>query len=309
MANQSGLCGIQSEHHVCGTHHCGIRNRGLDGDWPHGYRGVGRLPRLRFLRGSSQHPSRCAPRSLRGLLGLSFNVCMIGGQGTSVLRRRSTCRKADHSVIGIFVVYGVQQSIPASRSIQWQLPFIVQLAVPVLGCALSFFVPESPRFLLGRGKEAAAVQVLCRLRNLQEDAPYILEECAAMREAHSAEEIATGGTGFLGLLKECFTVRNYFRRTRTVIIAYVLAQFSGANSISERIALTQTRTDAHSAANYLPTILTLLGVTNTNQRLLYTAGYSIAKLGCLFIASLFFVDLVGRRKSLLVGVTVQGLCQ
>jgi hypothetical protein len=50
-------------------------------------------------------------------------------------------------------------------------------------------------------------------------------------------------------------------------------------------------------------------VTNTNQRLLYTAGYSIAKLGCLFIASLFFVDLVGRRKSLLVGVTVQGLCQ
>jgi hypothetical protein len=71
----------------------------------------------------------------------------------------------------------------------------------------------------------------------------------------------------------------------------------------------RTRTDAHSAANYLPTILTLLGVTNTNQRLLYTAGYSIAKLGCLFIASLFFVDLVGRRKSLLVGVTVQGLCQ
>ncbi|GFZ46009.1 hypothetical protein JCM24511_03743 [Saitozyma sp. JCM 24511] len=224
---------------------------------------------------SSAQPSRCAPRSLRGLLGLSFNVCMIGGQ-----------------VIGIFVVYGVQQSIPASRSIQWQLPFIVQLAIPVLGFALSFLVPESPRFLLGKGKEASAVQVLCRLRNLPEDAPYVLEECAAMKEAHSAEEIAKGGSGFLGLLKECFTVRNYFRRTRTVIIAYVLAQFSGANSIT----------------NYLPTILTLLGVTNTNQRLLYTAGYSIAKLGCLFIASLFFVDLVGRRKSLLVGVTVQGLC-
>jgi MFS family permease len=234
---------------------------------------------------------------------------MIAGQGTYLVQKRFSCRTADRSVIGIFVVYAVQLSIPASRSIQWQLPFIVQLVIPVLGFTLSFFVPESPRFLLGRGKEASAVQILCLLRNLPEDAPYIIEECAAMKEAHFAEEIAKGGSGFLGLLKECFTVRNYFRRTRTVIIAYVLAQFSGANSISECIVAAEAKSDAHTLANYLPTILALLGVTNTNQRLLYTAGYSIAKLGCLFIASLFFVDIVGRRKSLLIGVTVQGLCQ
>jgi hypothetical protein len=249
MANQSGLGGIQSEHHVCGTHHCGLRNRSLDCDRPHGHRRVGRLPHLDL---SSAQSSRCAPRSLRGLLGLSFNVCMIGGQGRSAFPRRPTSRKANRSVIGIFVVYGVQQSIPASRSIQWQLPFIVQLAIPVLGFALSFLVPESPRFLLGRGKETATVQVLCRLRNLPEDAPYVLEECAAMKEAHSAEKIAKGGSGFLGLLKECFTVRNYFRRTRTVIIAYVLAQFSGANSISEYIALTQTDEDRRSLRSQLP---------------------------------------------------------
>jgi hypothetical protein len=61
MANISGLWGGQSEHHVCGTHHCRLRNRGLDRHWAHGYRRVGRLPRPRFLKGSSQQMRSAIP--------------------------------------------------------------------------------------------------------------------------------------------------------------------------------------------------------------------------------------------------------
>lgn len=137
------------------------------------------------------------------------------------------------SVLGIYVVYAVQQTIGNSRHIQWQTPIIVQLAVPVIGIALSFFVAESPRYLLTKDDPAGAFAALVKTRQLPEDHPYIVDEFAAIQEAHVDEKLATGGAGWLVLLKECFTVPNYFRRTRTVIIAYILAQFSGANSISE----------------------------------------------------------------------------
>ena len=195
-------------------------------------------------------------------------------------------------VIGIFVVYSSKQSIVPTRDIQWQLPFIVQLVVPVLGMVLSFTVPETPRYLLAKGKGDAALTALAKLRNLPDADPYVLGEYESSKDACDEEQLAVGGAGWLTLLKECFTVPNYFRRTRTVIIAYVLAQLSGANSIT----------------NYLPTILNLIGVTNSNTTLLYTAGYSIAKVGCLVIGALFFIDIVGRRKSYLIGVTVQMLC-
>ncbi|KAM0754003.1 putative transporter [Meredithblackwellia eburnea MCA 4105] len=219
--------------------------------------------------------SEAAPPAIRGLLALTFNLFMVGSQ-----------------VIGIFSVFGVNKHFSNSSHIQWQLPFIVQLSVPVVCIAGSFFLHESPRYLVQKNRPQDALDSLVKLRNLPATHPYVAEEFALILENHQAEQEAVHGDGLFTLLKETFLVANYRRRIRTVVIAYLLAQFSGANSIT----------------NYLPTILGLVGVKSTDQRLLYTGGYSIAKAGCLIIASLFFVDVVGRRKSLMIGVIVQGLC-
>lgn len=193
-----------------------------------------------------------APRTVRGLLGFTFNIAMVFAQGEYLIDGLCICRDSSlsaqlpfifgrallgltSSVIGVFSVYGVQQTISSALHIQWQTPIIVQLLVPVFGIALSFCIPESPRFLLAKGDEAGALRSLLRTRCLPEEHPYVAEEFSDMLAAHTEEKLARGGAGWLVLLKECFTVPNYFRRTRTVIIAYILAQFSGANSISESV--------------------------------------------------------------------------
>lgn len=273
----------ESERFIRRPGHCWIRYWGLYRDRSFGHRRVGTrsFSQIQFSllhrEGETWHAlkicfSRCAPRAIRGLLGLCFNIGMITGQ-----------------VIGVFTVFAVSQTLPGTAQIQWQLPFIVQILIPVLGICLSFTIPETPRYLLAKGKSQEALAALVRIRNLPANNLFVEEEFEAIRASHDSETIATGGSGWLVLVKECFTVPNYFRRTRTVIIAYILAQFSGANSIT----------------NYLPTILTLIGVTDTNKKILFTGGYSISKLFCLIIASLFFVDIVGRRRSLLIGVTIQ----
>ena len=69
-------------------------------------------------------------------------------------------------------------------------------------------------------------------------------------------------------------------------IAYILAQFSGTNAIT----------------NYLPTIFGLIGVKGTGAKIWL---YGVAKLVCCVAASLVFVDVLGRRISLLTGITIQ----
>jgi hypothetical protein len=76
------------------------------------------------------------------------------------------------------------------------------------------------------------------------------------------------------------------------IIAYILAQMSGANAIT----------------NYLPTIFGLVGIQGTGVKIYSSGLYGLAKLVCCLSASLVFVDVVGRRKSLLCGITIQMIC-
>ena len=60
--------------------------------------------------------------------------------------------------------------------------------------------------------------------------------------------------------------------------------------------------------NYLPEIFGIIGVQSTNVKVYASGLYALAKLVCYILASLIFVDVVGRRKSLFIGITVQMLC-
>jgi hypothetical protein len=70
-----------------------------------------------------------------------------------------------------------------------------------------------------------------------------------------------------------------------------LSQWSGAGSITLH------------AVNFFA----LLGVTGTNEALLATAVFGIVKLVAAVVCALFLVDVIGRKRSLLIGITLQAI--
>lgn len=59
-------------------------------------------------------------------------------------------------------------------------------------------------------------------------------------------------------------------------------------------------------ASYLVPVLTMNGVGGSTDRNMFLTGmYSMSKFFYTIIASFFFIDALGRRKSLLIGITIQ----
>lgn len=216
-----------------------------------------------------------APTQTRGLMALWFNVCMLSSQ-----------------MIGIFVVYGCNLHINPKLNLQYQIPFFVQCFVPAIGIVMSLFLHESPRWLCLKGREEEALSTLTKIRGLKGDEPYLVNEWMLMSTQVAREQAEFGGMGYGSIIRETFCVRSNLRRVQLTIVAYILAQFSGANSVT----------------NYLPEIFGIIGIESTDVKVYASGLYALAKLVCCIAASLLFVDALGRRKSLFVGVTIQMLC-
>ncbi|KAF5582958.1 major facilitator superfamily transporter [Fusarium pseudocircinatum] len=216
-----------------------------------------------------------APATIRGFMTLWFNMCMLLGQA-----------------LGIFVVFGCNVHISSSLSLQYQVPWFVQTFAPFIGVVCSFLIVESPRWLAIRCRQDDALKALSTLRGLPIDDPFVLEEYRHIVHTVEDEGRQSGSNSLIVVMKETFFVRSNLRRVQLTVIAYILAQFSGANSVT----------------NYLPTIFGLIGVTGRDTKIYSSGLYAIAKFVCTMAASLFFVDMLGRRKSLMIGIMVQMLC-
>ncbi len=74
-----------------------------------------------------------------------------------------------------------------------------------------------------------------------------------------------------------------------MVLCHIFGQWSGANGITQ----------------YSPTIFGYLGITNTEQSFLATGLYAIVKFLSTLIFALVVIDFIGRRRSLLTGITLQ----
>lgn len=156
---------------------------------------------------------------------------------------------------------------------------------------LSFLQYESPRYLVKRGQIEKAVANLSRVRNLPPDHEYIVREIGMIEATHHAEMEATMGSGPLGILKEAFLIPSNLYRVYLTLMAQILSQWSGAGSITV----------------YAPDLFKLLGVTGNNEGLLVSAVFGIVKLIAAVICALFLVDVIGRKRALLLGITLQAI--
>lgn len=102
---------------------------------------------------------------------------------------------------------------------------------------------------------------------------------------------ATMGSGFLGVIKEAILIKSNLYRLYIAFMAQLLSQWSGAGSITL----------------YAPDLFKLLGISGSNESLLVTAVFGIVKLVAAIICALFLVDIIGRKRSLLIGITLQGI--
>lgn len=156
---------------------------------------------------------------------------------------------------------------------------------------LTFFQYESPRFLIKQGKHEKAVEVMARLRHLSPDHPYVLREISSIQAAHEQELEATKGTGPMGIIKEMFTVPSNLYRLYLTSMVQFLSQWSGAGSITL----------------YAPDLFKILGITGQNESLLVTAVFGLVKLFAAVLCALFLVDVIGRKRALLIGITFQAI--
>ncbi|GAB1192474.1 hypothetical protein APSETT444_001666 [Aspergillus pseudonomiae] len=194
-------------------------------------------------------------------------------------------------VLAYFTNYGCQVNLGDNTHKRWEVPTSLHIIFAGLIFLLSFTQYESPRYLVKKGQYEAALKNLSRVRNLPEDHEYVVEEMTAIRNSHEAEMEATMGSGPMGVIKEAFLVPSNLYRLYLALMAQLLSQWSGAGSITL----------------YAPDLFALLGITGSNESLLVTGIFGIVKLVAAIICALFLVDVIGRKRSLLIGITFQAI--
>ena len=219
-----------------------------------------------------------APHEIRGLLASWFVVAM----STSLLA-------------STFCVYGVFIHVPASK-LQYQVVFFSPCIFMAICVIATFFLSESPKWLLMVNRREEAIRTLVTLRGLPVEHHRIQGEILEIESFLNSIEGGSWHTRpsfawhMKTTVKDMFTVPSNLRRLQQCLMSYALAQLSGANSVT----------------SYLVPILTMLGQGGGQTRHLFLTGmYAFSKFCFTLIASFLFIDALGRRKSLFTGITIQ----
>lgn len=192
------------------------------------------------------------------------------------------------SILATFTVYGA--NLHLTGNIIWRLPLWLQMVCPGFVALLIWFLPESPRWLIGQERFEEARAIIVKYHANGDDGHPIVE----LEMSEMSESMRDGG---LTTWKSTFDIRNLFNsRSRRYRLALCIAfswfgQFSGNNI----------------ASYYLPLLVENVGVTDTNTQLLLNAIYAVA--GWIFAGSgARFHDTFGRRKMLMGSAFGMSIC-
>jgi hypothetical protein len=115
---------------------------------------------------------------------------------------------------------------------QMQCRLVMSIPLIPVGLAFigSFFVSESPRWLMTKGRSEEARSVLSKLRGLESIDPALEEEIARMQAVIPPKDLDRVST--ISLVKEIFRVRTYRNRFLLSTFMQTVAQWSGGNGIT-----------------------------------------------------------------------------
>ena len=193
---------------------------------------------------------------------------------------------------GSLIVFGVMLSywldlgfsFLEPSSIAWRFPIAFQIILALFILIFIPGLPESPRWLVLKGREDEALDVLCALNDLPAEDPKVHSEFIAVKD--TVVEMSQGG------FKDCFTMnrnRN-FHRTALAYVNQMFQQISGINIITYYAA-----TIFQQRIGLSPFVSRLLAACNGTE---YFAASWI---------SIFIIEKVGRRQLMLFGAAGQSL--
>ncbi|KOS45702.1 hypothetical protein ACN38_g3393 [Penicillium nordicum] len=192
-------------------------------------------------------------------------------------------------MIGYFSAWGASLHISNTNSKQWIIPQSIQVIVAGLLILLSFLCEESPRYLCKIGDWWKAKEALGRIWGVPALHPEVISEIEGIHYELEADQNHTIRESWFRAIKELFAVKANQRRLLFVFSGQILAQWSGANSIT----------------TYAPELFALFGIKGQSQKLLVTAVFGAVKLIASFLCAIFLIDHIGRKRSLLFGILVQ----
>jgi len=216
--------------------------------------------------------------------------------------------------IGIMMSFWVNYGslLHSKGNSQWQVPLALQMLPAVFMIVGVSMCNESPRFLAKQDNWEKATHVLVTLRNLPADHPYVRMELEEMAEQLEMERRLVGGSSFMDLQREMWTIPGNRKRALISIGLMVCQQMTGTNAINYckylsfpyRMCLNLMLTVRIDA----PQIFRGLGVVGNKSGLFATGIYGVIKVVACAIFLLIAADSLGRRKSLLWTSIAQSIC-
>ncbi|KXS94889.1 hypothetical protein AC578_1675 [Pseudocercospora eumusae] len=218
--------------------------------------------------------------------GMNTSTVPTWQSETSKSHRRGQMVMIEGSLIvfGVMMSYWIDLgfSFLEPSTISWRFPIAFQIVLALFILALIPGLPESPRWLILKGKEAEALDVLCALSDLPEDDPKIQSEFKAVKD--TVFEMAQGR--FADCFK--FNRNRNFHRTCLGYVNQMFQQISGINIITYYAA-----TIFENSIGLSPFLSRLLAALNGTE-------YFMAS----WIA-IFTIEKIGRRKLMLFGAAGQ----
>ncbi|KAK6434905.1 hypothetical protein LTR95_008912 [Oleoguttula sp. CCFEE 5521] len=220
--------------------------------------------------------------------GMNTSTVPTWQSETSKSHRRGQMVMIEGSLIvfGVMLSYWIDLgfSFLEPSSIAWRFPIAFQILMALFVAIMIPGLPESPRWLILKGREQEALEVLGALSNLPEDDAQIQNEFHAIKD--TVFEMAKGG------FTDCFTP-NRNRNLHRTILAYVnqmFQQISGINIIT------------YYAATIFENNIGLGSFTSRLLAALNGTEYFVASW-----ISIFIIEKVGRRKLMIFGAAGQAL--
>lgn len=213
--------------------------------------------------------AECAPRKLRG----SFvgTVSQFGYQlGT---------------LIAFWAGYGMSYHT-SPYNIAWRVSNVIQIPIGLAFVVLSFWYPESPRWLLEKHPDQPerTLEVLAKIRSGTPQSDHVRTEFHELVASHEFRK--KFDPGYLGIIKQP-ALR---KRLLYGFYAMALQQFGGIAAVTM----------------YATLIYQSLGWNNGNQALAINGIQSVLQL-FIVLVNTFTVDRFGRKALLIAGFSIQSL--
>lgn len=215
--------------------------------------------------------------------GLAFSCCVnyIVEIAPTQLRGQLSC------ILQMFVALGAMcgyfftyATINIESSFAWRVPFFTQCFAALFLAAGIPFMPFSPRWLLSKGKEAEAIEVMRYLRG-SSDLVGILAEVREIKKIIASE------TQNSASYKEIFAT-GLRKRSLLTMFLMVIQQASGIDAV----------------LYFAPTIFKSAGLISQSSSFLASAMTGLVLVICTIPG--FFTDKLGRRNPTLYGGAIMG---